>query len=257
MNPREAAQLLGHCAAFDNRKPSQAAAVAWAAALHDVPFDADAKAAVASYYTTPPKDSDAKLWIMPHHIRTLRAKLRSARLINFQYEPLPDETVDEFMARYRGQVQAIASGRVPAPVGRLALADRKPDEFVRELEARGWEGNRTVPDSDEAAVAAELLDTVRRVGPLGVQCPACGAVLGRPCKTPGGTRKHVLGRPRPKPHSARLRAAQGIPEATQAEREAREARVRLRADEYLARQQADADIPDADIPDAEIVDDAS
>jgi hypothetical protein len=245
MNPREAAELLGHCAMFDNRKPSQGAAVAWASALHDIPLDADAKAAVASYYTTAPKDPDAKLWIMPHHIRTLRAKLRSARLINFQYEPLPNETVGEFMARYRGQVQAIASGRAPQPVGRLALTGNPPKEFVRELQARGWEGNRTVPDSDEEAVAAELIDTVRRVGPLGIQCPACGAVIGRPCKTPGGTHKHVLGRPRPKPHNARLRAAQGIPEQTQEEREAREDRVRFRVDEHFASRQAQDDIPDA------------
>lgn len=250
MNPREAAELLGHCAMFDNRKPSQGAAVAWASALHDIPLDADAKAAVASYYTTAPRDPEAKLWIMPHHIRTLRAKLRSARLINFQYEPLPDETVGEFMARYRGQVQAIASGRRPAPVDRLALAGDPKREFMEELEARGWEGNRTVPDSDEDAVAAELIDTVRRVGPLGVVCPTCKAALGRPCKTPGGTRKHVLGRPRPKPHNARLRAAQGIPEPTRTEREAQEERVRLRVDDYLARQQAAED----DIPDAELVD---
>lgn len=250
MNSTEAAELLGHCSSFDNRKPSLAAAVAWASALHDIPLDADAKAAVASYYTTAPKDPDAKLWIMPHHIRTLRSKLRSARLINFQYEPLPSETVGEFMARYRGQVQAIASGHRPAPTGRLALTGNPPKEFVRELEARGWEGNRTVPDSDEEAAAAELIDTVRRVGPLGVVCPACGAAMGRPCKTPGGTRKHVLGRPRPKPHSARLRAAQGIPEQAADRLEAQQERVRQMSARHLARQQDD-------IPDAEIVDEES
>lgn len=247
MNSTEAAELLGHCSSFDNRKPSLAAAVAWASALHDIPLDADAKAAVASYYTTAPKDPDAKLWIMPHHIRTLRAKLRSARLVNFQYEPLPNETVGEFMARYRGQVQAIASGRRPAPVGRLALAGAPPKEFVRELAARGWEGNRTVPDSDEEAATAELVDTVRRVGPLGIECPACGAAMGRPCKTPGGTEKQPLGRPRPKPHSARLRAAQGVPEQTADQLEAQEERVRQMSARHLARQQDD-------IPDAEIVD---
>lgn len=249
MNEYEAAELLGHCAAFDNRKPSVAARAAWAAALHDIPLDADTKAAVASYYTTAPKDPDAKLWIMPHHVRTLRSKIRSARLENFQYEPIPGETDAEFLARYRGQVQAIASGRRPAPTGRLVLEGAAPKEFVRELAARGWEGNRTVPDSDEEAATAELLDTVRRVGPLGVQCPACGAAMGRPCKTPGGTRKHVLGRPRPKPHNARMRAAQGIPEQTQEEREAREDRVRFRVDEHFASRQAATD----DIPDAEIV----
>jgi hypothetical protein len=243
MNPTEAAELLGHCSGFDNRKPSLAAAVAWASALHDIPLDADAKAAVASYYTTPPKDPDAKLWIMPHHVRTLRSKLRSARLENFRYEPIAGETVGEFMARYRGQVQAIASGRVPAPSGRLALEGGPTNRFMQELEARGWDGLRTVPDSDEEAAA----DTVRRAGPLGVVCPACRAAVGRPCKTPGGNDRQPLGKPRLKPHSARLRAAQGVPEATEAERAAQEQRIRERAAQHLAQQEADADIPDAEI----------
>lgn len=234
MNPREAAELLGHCAMFDNRKPSQGAAVAWASALHDVPLDADAKAAVAAYYTTPPKDPDAKLWIMPHHVRTLRSKLRSARLENFQYEPLPDETVGEFMARYRGQVQAIASGRVTPPGRRLVLEGAPTREFMRELEARGWEGNRTVPDSDETAVAA----TVHRAGPLGVPCPACGAAIGRPCKTPGGTEKQPLGKPRAKPHSARLRAANGQSELTAEQRAAQEQRIREASARHLAEQES-------------------
>lgn len=250
MNPREAAELLGHCAAFDNRKPSQGAALAWAAALHNVPLDADAKAAVASYYTTAPKDPDGKLWILPHHIRTLRSKIRSKRLENFQYEPLPNETPAEYIARYRGQVQAIASGRVAPPSGRLALEGGPTKAFMRELEARGWEGNRRVSDSDEDAAAAELIDTVRRVGPLGVQCPACGAAMGSPCKTPGGSEKRPLGKPRPKPHSARLRAARGVPELTEQQRAAEEQAIKARADAYFARKQAEA----ADIPDAVIVD---
>jgi hypothetical protein len=250
MNPTEAAALLAHCSAFDNRKPSAAAAIAWAAALDDVPLDADAKSAVAAYYTTAPKDPDGKLWILPHHVRTLRSKIRSARLANFQYEPIADETVGEFMARYRGQVNAIASGRVAAPTGWLMLEGAPTREFMRELEARGWEGNRTVADSDEEAGA----DNVRRAGPLGVECPVeqCRAAIGKPCKGPGGSSKQPLGKPRLKPHNARLRAAQGIPEATQAERTAQENRIRQKAAQHFATQQTDSDIPDA-----VIVEDAS
>ncbi|PWG13930.1 hypothetical protein DF268_08675 [Streptomyces sp. V2] len=247
MNPTEAAELLGHCSSFDNRKPSVAAAVAWASALHDIPLDTDAKAAVAAYYSTPPKDPDARLWILPHHVRTLRSKIRSKRLENFQYEPVGDETVEEFMARYRGQVQAIASGHAPAPTGRLALEGAPSTAFMRELEARGWEGNRTVPDSDEDAVVVELVDEVRRSGPLGVQCPACGAAIGRPCKTPGGSDRHPLGKARLKPHSARLRVARGEREATAEEVAAQERRVREMSARHLARVQADDDIPDAEI----------
>jgi hypothetical protein len=225
MIKKEAAVLLGHAAAFDNRQPSEAAAEAWAAALHDIPLDADAKAAVAAYYTTPPANPNERLWILPHHIRTLRSKIRSKRLENFQYEPFPDETVSEFMARYRGQVQAIASGRVAAPSGRLALeAD---------------------PKRDEDAVKTELVDTVRRTGPLGIECPSCRAAIGRPCKTPGGSSKQPLGKPRPKPHSARLRAAQGVPEQTAEQRAVEEQAIRARAAQHFARN--DGQIHDADI----------
>lgn len=232
MNPREAAELLGHAAAFDNRKPSVAAAAAWASALHDVPLDADAKAAVAVYYTTPPQDPEARLWILPHHVRSLRAKIRSKRLENFQYEPVGDETTGEYLARYRGQVQAIASGRVAGPTNRPALEGGPAKEFVQELEARGWDVGRDVPETDEDAV----IDAVRRSGPLGVQCPACGAVIGRPCKTPGGSEKQPLGKPRAKPHSARLRAARGQPEQTPEQRAAAEQRIRDASRRHLDEQ---------------------
>jgi hypothetical protein len=248
VNPREAAELLGHCAAFDNRKPSQGAAVAWAAALHDVPFDNDAKAAVASYYTTPPQNSNDRLWILPHHVRSLRSKIRSARLENFQYEPLPDESPAEFLARYKGQVQAIASGRVAAPSGRLALEGGPSREFVAELEARGWQGNRTVDGDD---VEAELIDAVHRSGPLGIECPveACRAAIGRPCKGPGGSEKQPMGKPRLNPHRARVRAANGEAEIAAEERFAQERAIKARSAQFLARQ-AD-DIPDAVIVDEE------
>ena len=245
MNADQAAELLAHASGFDNRQPSLAAAVAWASALHDVPLDADTKAAAAAYYPTPPQNPNERLWILPHHIRTLRAKIRSKRLANFQYEPIADETVTEFMARYRGQVAAIASGRVAAPTGRPALEGGPSKEFVKELEARGWEVGRTVTDTDEQ----QLADTIRRTGPLGVQCPACHAAIGRPCKTPGASEKPPLGKPRTKPHSARLRAASGQPELTAEQRAEQEHRIRQMSALHLARQD--------DIPDAEIVDEAS
>lgn len=243
MNLNEAAELLGHCAAFDNRKPSAAAATAWAAALHDVPLDRDAKAAVAAYYSTPPKDPEAKLWILPHHVRTLRSKIRSQRLENFQYEPLGDETPTEFLARYRGQVQAIASGRVTAPSGRLALTGGPHAAVAKVLEDGGI--GRSVPDSDEEALA----DSVRRSGPLGIECPACGAALGRPCKAPGGSDKQPLGKPRLKPHSARIRAAAGEPEITLEQRTAEEERRREASRLALARMEAAGEIHDAELID--------
>jgi hypothetical protein len=243
MNRTEASALLGHCSSFDNRHPSEAAAIAWSAALHDIPLDADTRAAVAIYYTTPPKDPDAKLWILPHHIRTLRAKTRSARLENFQYVPVEGETTAEYLARYQGQVAAVASGRVTPPDSHLVLKGGPPRAFVRELEARGHEVGRQVPDSDGQAAT----ETVRRAGPLGVVCPACGATMGRPCKTPGGDDRKPLGKPRLKPHSARLRAATGGPELTPQQRAAEEERRREASRLVLARIEAEDEIFDAEI----------
>ena len=244
MNPTEAAELLGHAAAFDNRNPSAAAAMAWAAALEDVPLDADAKAAVAMYYRTPPQNPNERLWILPHHIRTLRTKIRNARLENSQYEPVGDETVPEYLARLRGQVQAIASGRVPGPSGQPMLEGGPSRQFMAELEARGWQVGRGVDEDEET-----LADSVRRSGPLGVVCPACNAAIGKPCKTPGATDKQPLGKPRLNPHSARRRAAEGQPETTAEERAAQEQRIRQMAAAHLARE-AD-EIEDAVIVDEE------
>ncbi|MER6098398.1 hypothetical protein ABT154_21570 [Streptomyces sp. NPDC001728] len=272
MNADEAAELLGHCSGFDNRQPSIVAAKSWASALYDVPLDNDTKAAVAAYYATPPQNPNDRLWILPHHVRTLRSKIRSARLENFQYEPRPDETTGEYLARYRGQVQAIASGRFPAPTGRLQLEGGPHPRVLDGLEARGWGGNRSVPDDEAAAIPQpRLADTVRRPGPLGVICPACSAELGHPCKGPVATAKHPLGKPLAKPHTARRRAAAGEPEVERARQAAEEERVREASRLALARIEAEqaereaaaaAKQPTAAsespaeqaIPDAEIVD---
>lgn len=244
MNRTEAAELLGHCTAFDNRQPSAAAATAWASALHDVPLDADAKAAVAVYYSTPPQDPKERLWILPHHVRTLRTKIRNARLENFQYEPIGDETVPEYLARLRGQVKAIASGRATVTEGRLALTGGPHARFMEKLEARGWEGNRTV---DETGDEESLADTVRRSGPLGVECPMCAAEIGFPCKSGKATSKHPIGKPLAKPHTARLRAASGEPQLTVEQRAAEEDRIREASRRALERMAAEEDIPDAEI----------
>lgn len=250
MNRSEASLLLGHCAAFDNRNDSKAAATAWAAALYDVPLDDDTRAVVAAYYTTPPKDPDQRLWIMPHHVRTLRSKIRSARLENFQYEPVAGESTAEYLTRYRGQVQAIASGRHAIPPSRHAIEGGPSRQFMAELEAHGWEGVRTI-DEEGRPVEAELIDEVRRSGPLGLVCPTCQAAIGRPCKTPGGSEKQPLGKPRVKPHTARLRAASGRDGQTPEQRAAEEQRIRDMSARHLARQQAEPEIHDIEIVEPE------
>ncbi|MCT9092913.1 hypothetical protein N4G70_29170 [Streptomyces sp. ASQP_92] len=248
MNVPEAAELLSHCTAFDNRQPSEAAAIAWASALHDVPFDTDAKAAVASYYTTPPQNPNERLWILPHHVRTLRTKIRNQRLENFQYEPQPDETIAEYLGRLRGQVKAIASGRIAGPSGQPMLSGGPSKRFIEELEARGFAVGRDVPDSDEES----LVDTVRRSGPLGVKCPACAAEIGFPCNNGRATAKHPLGKPLPKPHTARSRAASGETGLSAEQRAAEEQRVREASRRALERLEAEQAIHDAEIVDEEV-----
>lgn len=241
MNRSEASDLLTRCSGFDNRQPSAAAAEAWASALHDVPLDADAFAAVDRYYGTPPKDPNQRLWIQPHDVRRIRRTIRSERLENFQYTPVGDETPAEFLARYRGQLDAIASGRVAPPTDRPALTGGPHRDVVKELAGVG----RTVPDSDDEA----LIETVRRAGPLGVRCPACDAAVGHPCKTPGSSSKQPIGKPRSKPHTARIRAASGEPEITPEQRTDEEERRREASRLAVARMEADGEIHDAEIVD--------
>lgn len=198
MNQREASMLLACCASFDNRQPSDAAIQGWAAALHDVPFDDDTRAAVITYYSTPPKNPSERLWIMPHHIRTLRSKIRSARLENFAYEGNPDETPREFLARYHGQLEAVASGAVAPPTGRPML-DGGPHRAVAEL----LSGSVQHVDNEGGTEPRPTVER-RATGPLGIVCPDCSAPIGRPCKS---SWRH---KPRT-PHPARKRAAAGDP----------------------------------------------
>ncbi|MFB7936640.1 hypothetical protein [Streptomyces sp. NPDC056049] len=198
MNVSEAARLLAICCGFDNRQPSELAAQAWAAALKNVPFDQDAKDAVVRYYSTTPKDPETRLWIMPHHVRDLRAKIRAERLENFAYEGDPDETPREFLARYRGQVEAVASGAVPAP-STVPMLEGGPHRSMAEL-LSGSVRHADEPDGPEPRPTVER----RATGPLGVICPDCQAAIGRPCKSAWRRKPRT-------PHPARKRAAGGEP----------------------------------------------
>lgn len=214
MTPSEAAQLLGHCAAFDNRTVGKADAHAWAAALHDVPLDNDARAAVARFYGTPPVKPGERLWIMPADVRAGRLAIRRERLGDtLPAYPLPagDETGREFVLRRRAHLEAVASGKVRGEaIGQLE--GPPAPAVVRRMRELGWAG-RTVDPLDEDTVAAEGgdvpdADAVRRAGPLGIDCPKCLVPIGRPC------RRGVLGKERRRLHLERInaqRAALGLP----------------------------------------------
>ncbi|MEV5851442.1 zinc finger domain-containing protein [Streptomyces anulatus] len=214
MDRGDAAELLGYCAAFDNRTVGKVDAVAWAASLHDVPLDDDTTAAVARYYGTAPERAGDRLWIQPHHVRAGRLAIRQERLGTTlpAYEiPAEVETGAEFVARRRAQLDDVAAGRaVGAPVGRLD-GDPAPG-FVKELKRRFGDDavGREVPDpaDDVAAEADPAVAAVRRPGPLGVECPNCGAAIGRPCRV-GNLGNDRRPRELRNPHSVRGRLAAG------------------------------------------------
>lgn len=73
MTPAEAQMLLGVAASFDNRKPSEEAATAWAVALNGYRFVDCRDAIVAHYQRT-------REWIMPFDVIAGAKKIRNARI---------------------------------------------------------------------------------------------------------------------------------------------------------------------------------
>ena len=207
MTPDDAAKLLASCAAFDNRQPSQIAMRAWATSLKDVPLDQDCFDAVARYYGTPPKEAGQRLWIQPHDVRSWRDIIRKERLENFVYDGNPDESPKQYLANYRRQMNAVASGRISGPTDAPALEGSfHPHVLARLEDEHGFNGiGQQIPGDEEAAAA------VKRSGPLGVECPvpACQAPIGRPCKSALRSRASKV------IHPARRRAAQGQPVASE------------------------------------------
>ncbi|MFF5451842.1 hypothetical protein ACFY40_11455 [Streptomyces sp. NPDC012950] len=208
MNKFEAGLLLAHAATFDNRHPSEAANEGWAAALNDVPYDDDARAAVARFYGTPPERPGERLWLQPHHVKSGRLAIRAERLgttLPGYLPPAVPETGAEFVERRRRQIEAVASGQVPArPVALTGPMSRQAYEGLVELgfgglDSRGLAavGRAVADEADDEQVAA-----VRRPGPLGIECPQCHAAVGRPCKS-------YRGRVSKSVHGPRRRAAAG------------------------------------------------
>ncbi|MET9956671.1 hypothetical protein ABZ135_34705 [Streptomyces sp. NPDC006339] len=237
MNPDEAAKLLGACAAFDNRQPSQIAMRAWATSLKDVPLDEDCFEAVARYYGTPPKEAGQRLWIQPHDVRSHRDIIRKERLENFVYEGDPNETGEQYLANYRRTMKAVASGRVAGPIDVPALEGSfHPNVLQRLQDEFGFDSLGQPMPGDDKEVAA-----VRRPGPLSIECPvpACGAPIGRPCKSALRSRASKV------IHPARRRAAAGEPvtretpeEIEQRRRAALASLERIIANQEAAREEA-------------------
>lgn len=241
MTPAEASDLLTRCAAFDNRQPSAAAAIAWSSALKDVPLDADAFAAVDRFYGSTPTKAGEKLWIQPHNVRAQRLAIRKERLGETlpAYEPVLGETGSEFIRRRRAQLDAVATGRaIGKPVGQL----KGPPHPSVALELEGaFRGRISLEDEPEAP---SLASEVRRAGPLGIVCPKCNAAIGRPCHRSTSSEKQPIGKPRATPHADREAAASGQRVPTAEERRQAEERQREASRRHLARMDAEPETPE-------------
>lgn len=195
MNTAEAMRLLARCAAFDNRRPNESAAQAWAAALHDVPMDADAVAAVARYYGTPPENPDQRKWIEPHHVRSLRAKIREERMSATGDIPgpgLPAAVPDADPDDVRGYLAALREGRTRTASGG-ELRQRPVLELIAGVGRRVEPGEPYLPDGARAELAATIPRFARRneLWPeLAVACPKsdCRAPAFSRCVSPSGAR---------------------------------------------------------------------
>lgn len=175
MNIVEAGQLLGRASMFDNRKPSAGAAIAWASALADVPFDDDALAAVDAFYGTNTLavsekfDPTKKRWLEPHHVRHHRQQIRNARhtSANATYSGRPDEIGAESARNIRALNSAAADGRI----------EPRAIESGKGVDAEG---------RGRALLRSIGRDSVSRRPEFAAPCPHCAAEVGKPCTTGHG-----------------------------------------------------------------------
>ncbi|MFE0762596.1 zinc finger domain-containing protein [Streptomyces smyrnaeus] len=210
MTPADAAELLTLAAAFDRRTVGEADARAWAAALHAMPLDQDARDAVGRHY------AETDRWLTPAHVRAQRAKIRAERVerANVVDDGHPDETPAQYLARRRALTRAVADGRI-APqtatqaVGRApgtappALTGGPAPEVAERLAAIG----RSIPAEAAAQLAPyrpvraerESLAAHGQPDPLDVPCGYCRARVGQPCRMGKNRAKQ-----RTTPHPSRL-----------------------------------------------------
>lgn len=113
MTPQDAAKVLAKAAAYDNRQPNEAAALAWSEALdRDLPLP-DALRIVCEHYR------DERVWIMPADINRRWRTLGKTRLADAERRGLPeapDDIADDpqaWLTWKRTQIRAIKAGASP------------------------------------------------------------------------------------------------------------------------------------------------
>lgn len=215
----EAGRLLGLAAARDQRIVGDADILAWHADLNAGAVSyTDAEAALTRFYAVEMAglEPEARRRVTTPDVIGIARKIRNERLANFVYEPPPGNDDPNYLARLRGQLEATADGRRPALTERPALEGGPHPDVARALAAIV----HAVPDEGDNT------SSVKRPGPLGIECPKCQAAIGRPCRTPGGKERV--------PHPVR-KGETSEPAAEQAEIERR----RATSARHLAREQAD------------------
>jgi len=222
--------VLALAAARDQRTVGDGDILAWYDDLNAarVTYD-DARAALTRFYVEQATlEPDQRFRATSPDVIRLARKNRAERLANFVYEPPAGETDPSYLVRLRAQRQAVASGQISPATHAPALEGRPHPVVAKQLEAVG----RTVPDADDESTAV----SIRRPGPLGVDCPTCHAPIGRPCKAPA-----LEGRQRERPpHAARKTLAQGEPLPDPAAAAAEAERRRAASRRFLERQQEPA-----------------
>ncbi|MYY79706.1 MULTISPECIES: hypothetical protein [unclassified Streptomyces] len=215
----EAGRLLGLAAARDQRIVGDADILAWHSDLNAAGVSCqDAEAALTRFYAVEMaglEPEDRRRVTTPDVIGIAR-KIRNERLANFVYEPPPGDDDPNYLARLRGQLEATASGCRPVLSEQPALEGGPHPNVAKILAGVG----QPVPDEADEATS------VRRPGPLGIECAKCSAAIGRPCRTPGGKERA--------PHPVRTGEASD-PALEQAEMERR----RAASARHLARQAED------------------
>lgn len=213
MTPNETVVLARYVRAlcpqqkFDEYTPD-----AWHDVLGAYPLAA-ARAAAAAVAGRQPFVSPAEI------IGEIR-KQRDARADSFQGPGLPAEVPDADPDDVPAYLAALRAQRTRAADG-FELKPRRVASLLADV-------GREVPPE---------VTQVKRPGPLGIDCPNCGAAIGRPCRTPGGGERA--------PHAAR--SGRKDPDAEKAETERR----RAASARFLARQQVDDRLLDGGVTDPE------
>jgi hypothetical protein len=189
----DASTLLGLAAARDQRTVGRADILAWHADLSAAGLTRhDAETALTAFYqemaNRQPQDRYRATAV---DLIDIAKRARRERVANLRYDGDPDETPQQYLNRLRARTAALADGRIQPDTGLRALGPGTPDpRLIRELSTIGHD----VPGEDAPGSRRPV-----RVGPLTVPCPACGAPLGRHCRSNG--------HPRTVAHAARRRAA--------------------------------------------------